>query len=171
MLALLWLPGSQGQAGNPELRALGDKLVEQLNIAVQEALFAVLIVPAAEFGERELKQRAQRTLNILVGKESPDYVPIEDPGDGVGAFKYAQQLLRKIRESGLARDLVFAADTVVFDIAMAIERAKGAIKAPNLNQGQSEMRRAFAFLIAARGSKDDPISEGGARAIRLKLGS
>ncbi len=172
MLALLWLPGSYlpGQATNPKLRLLADKLVEQLNIAVQEALFAVLIVPPAEFGWRELKQRAQRTLNILVGKESPDYVPIEGgPGDGVGAFKYAQQLLRKIRESGLARDLIFAADTVVFDIAMAIERAKGVLKASNLNQGQSEMRRAFAFLIAGRGSKDDPVGEGGARAIQLKL--
>lgn len=79
------------------------------------------------------------------------------------------RLLRKSRESGLARDLVFAADTAVFNIVMAIERVKGGLKAPNLDQGRSEMRRAFAFLIAARGSKDDPISEGGARAIQLKL--
>lgn len=167
ILALLWLPGSylQGQSANPELRVLVDKVVEQLNVAVQETIFAVL---SAELGE--LKQRAQRALNVLVGKESPDYVAAAgNPGDGIGAIKYAQQLLRKIRESSLARDLVFAADTIVFDIVMAIERAKGAIKAPNLSQSRSEVRRGFAFLLAARGCKDDPVGEGGARAIQAKL--
>jgi hypothetical protein len=123
------------------------------------------------------KLHAQRVINIVQGKNGLDYNPqAGDLGDGIGALTHAQRFRESIRNTPLAQIFMLGVESVIFDLSAvglgAVEQAKRALRAPDLNRVRPFLRAARAFLYSARGSKDDPVSEGGARAIlaRLKAG-
>lgn len=167
LILLTALGGAQPGSPDPaELRRMAEALVAQLDLAHQEAVFGML---APNFGA--VKLHAQRIINIIQGKNGPDYNPqVGEIGDGVGALVHAQQFRGRIRNTPLASVFMLGIENVIFDVSFgAIEQAKRALKTPDVNRARPLLRAARAFIYSARGSRNDPVSEGGARAILARL--
>jgi len=177
LLGLVILAGAVGTLGQDqplpaEARESARGAVAQLSVAIRGAVLAW--PAAADLGE--LRLWAARIANVLVGRQSPEYQPGagELPGsDGVGVIVYLERL-RKIIESRARADerlrpLLFALDGVRFNVDQALERLREASRIRDLRPARLALRRALAFLIAARGSSEDPLSEGGARALYREL--
>jgi len=161
----------QGTALPPEARAWAQGAVEQLSVAIREAVFAW---PASDL--EELRLRAGRVLNVLVGHESPNYQGrLGDPpgADGVGVLTYLERLQGIIepraQEDERLRPLLFALDAIRFYADQSLEHLQDALQGKDLRFTQLTLRRALAFLISARGSSEDPLSEGGTRALLIQL--
>lgn len=174
LICLAVLGGAQAGAPDPaELQRIAEALVTQLDLAHQEAVFGML---APHLGAAKL--HAQRVINIVQGKNGPDYAPQGgDVGDGIGALTHAQRFRESIRAiPPLAQVFLLGIENVIFDISAkdvgAVEQVKRALRAPDLARARISLRAARALLYSARGSASDPVSEGGARAIlaRLKAG-
>lgn len=175
-LLALEQPEAQSQAPRapipPEAREWAHSAIEQLSVAIREAVFAW---PASDLSE--LRLRAARVLNVLVGEESPEYRAQagRPPGaDGVGAIVYLERLQRALSgpaEQGneQARSLLFALGMVQYYAAEAKEALSAAGHADGLPRARRSFRQALAFLLAARGSREDPPSEGGVRALYREL--
>lgn len=171
----LWLIAVFGGAQAPdraELQRIAESLVAQLDLAHQEAVFGMLAPNL-----NAAKVHAQRIINIIQGKNGPDYNPqAGEVGDGIGALPHAERFRDSIRNTPLAQVFLLGIENVIFDLSAvgigALEQAKRALRAPDLNRVRPLVRAARAFLYGARGSVTDPVSEGGARAIlaRLKAG-
>lgn len=166
---------SGAQSGPPdpaELVRIAESLVTQIGLAHQEAVFGML-APTLDAA----KTHAQRVINLIQGKNGPDYNPnAGEIGDGIGALAHAERFRESIRNTPLAAVFLLGIENVIFDLSArgigAIEQAKRALQAPDLSRVRLALRAARAFLYSARGSTTDPVSEGGARAIlaRLKAG-
>lgn len=158
--------GAQGpEAG--ELRRLAEILVAQLDLAHQETVFGAL-APNLE----ALKRHAQRTINVLEGKNGPGYrADVGDVGDGIGILNYLQQLRERVRNTPLASSLLLGLDTVLFDASAALDQSKQALQASVATRARLALRLSRALIYSARGSAGDPVGEGGARAILVRLGA
>lgn len=165
--------GSEDLSIPPEAREWTAKAIEQLGVGVREAVFAW---PASEPGE--LKLRVGRILNVLVGRESPLYQPQagDPPGsDGTGVLIYVGQLQRVLdarsKASDRVRSLLFSLMMVRFFAEEAREELSEAVRARDLRVVRQRIRRSLAFLTAARGNREDPLSEGGLRAMLAAMGA
>lgn len=146
--------------------------MEQAGVAIREAVFAW---PASDL--RELRLRAARVFNVLVGEESPEYraeAGFPPGADGVGVLVYLERLQRALSgpaEQGneRARSLLFALGMVQYYTAEAKEALSVAGHADGLPRARRAFRQGLAFLLAARGSREDPPSEGGIRALYREL--
>lgn len=162
--------GAQSGAPDPtELRRITEALIAQLDLAHQEAVFGML-APSLNAA----KLHAQRIINIIQGKHGPDYNPqAGDLGDGIGALTQAQRFRESIRNTPLAPVFLLGIENVIFDMSAggfgALEQARRALQASDLNRVRLLLRATRAFLYSARGSSTDPVSEGGARAILARL--
>lgn len=179
LLGVVILGGAFGTLGQdqdqpmpPEARESAHQAVVQLSVAIRGAVFAW---PAASNLE-ELRLWTARIANVLVGHESPDYQAEAGdlPGsDGVGVLSYLERLRRIIEPKAQAqerlRPLLFALEAIQFNVGQALERLREASHLRDLRLARRALRQALAFLIAARGSSEDPLSEGGARALLLQL--
>ncbi len=173
LLFLMVFGGAQSGPPDPaELQRIAESLVRQLELAHQEAVFGML-APNLDAA----KLHAQRIINIIQGKNGPDYNPqAGEVGDGIGTLTHAKRFRESIRNTPLAQIFMLGIENVIFDMSAvglgAVEQAKRALRAPDLNRVRPFLRAARAFLYSARGSSTDPVSEGGARAIlaRLKAG-
>jgi hypothetical protein len=173
ILFLVVFGGAQSGAPDPaELQKIAEALVAQLDLAHQEAVFGML---APNLNAAKL--HAQRVINLIQGKNGPSYNPqAGDVGDGIGALIHAERFRESIRNTPLAQAFLLGIESVIFDISAgglgAVEQAKRALRASDLNRVRPFLRAARAFVYSARGSSTDPVSEGGARAIltRLKAG-
>lgn len=167
---------SQAQAARaaipPEAREWARAAIEQASVAIREAVFAW---PASDL--RELRLRAARVLNVWVGEESPEFraeVGLPPGADGVGVVVYLEHLRRALTgpaEQGneRARALLFALGMIQYYATEAKEALNTAGHAENLQRARRAFRQALAFLLAVRGSEEDPPSEGGARALYAHL--
>lgn len=158
--------GAQGpEAG--ELRRLAEALVAQLDLAHQEAVFGAL-APNLE----AIRRHAQRTINVLEGKNGPGYrADVGDVGDGTGILNYLQQLRERVRNTPLAASLLLGIDTVLFDAGAALDQSKQALQASVATRARLALRLSRALIYSARGGASDPVGEGGARAILVRLGA
>ncbi len=165
---------SQAQAPTlpPEVNVWARQLVEQLSVAIREAVIAL---PANELGE--IKLRAGRVLNVLVGKQSPDYqAQAGDPqgADGVGVGTYLERLRSAIEPRAQTnerlRPLLFALNMLQAYHRESLDHLREIIGTRNEEAARRNLTQSLAFLVASRGSSEDPLSEGGARALLLQLG-
>lgn len=175
-LALGLTIGMIGQAqsagdGTTEMRRLAVNAIDQLNVAIREAVFAW---PASEV--TELRPRAARMLNVLVGPASRHYqADIGDPpgADGVGVLTHLQRLREAIRSHGQGternRALLFSLEIALTFGQDAEGKLLSAIRTRDVEALQTAVQHAFAFLSAARGAREDPLSEGGVRALLAQL--
>jgi hypothetical protein len=155
----------------PEVREWMHQTVEQLSVAIREAVFA----PASsDLGE--LRVRAARVLNTLVGPESPEYradVGAPPGADGVGVLVYLRRLQEALepyaRENERVRAWIYVLQTLQFFSIEAVDRLNEALHVRDPAKARRAIRQALAFLIATRGSSEDPLSEGGARALWMQL--
>jgi len=165
LLGLLGLALPLGGGQSPaELAELVDRLVEQLDIAIQHVVLGRF---AADL--RDLKTQAHQALNVIVGRGGPGYDPqFGDPGDGVGLVVYARRLDREVADFDQSYRVI--ADNVLFFIDSSIGHVRISIRTGKVGEARVELRRALAFLLAARGCPEDLPSEGGARTLRRLLG-
>lgn len=155
----------------PEASEWARRTVEQLSVAIREAVFA----PASsDLGE--LRVRAARVWNTLVGRESPEYrEDVGDPpgADGVGVLVYLRRLQEALepsaRENDRVRSWIYVLQTLQFFSLEALDRLSEALHVRDPDKAIRAIRQALAFLIATRGSSEDPLSEGGARALWMQL--
>jgi hypothetical protein len=153
-----------GQQAPPELVELVDHLAGGLDIAIQHAVLGRL---AADLPD--LKIQAHQVLNVLVGRGGPGYDPsFGDPGDGVGLVSYAHRLVREV--AGLERSYQLIADNILFFVDSSVEHVQRSIRTGREGEARTELHRALAYLLAARGCPQDLPSEGGARTLQRLLG-
>ena len=173
------ISGMSGQAQSPnglppEARRLAARAVEQLSVAIREAVFAW---PASD--APELRTRAARMLNVTVGASHRHYRPeVGDPpgADGGGVIPYLQRLRELIRQhatgDGRERRLLFALEIALSFARQAQGDLVAALRGPvSVDDLRLAGRRSFALLSAARGASEDPLSEGGVRALLAQLAS
>lgn len=164
LLGVLVLNLSLGQQVLPELVELADHLAGGLDIAIQHAVLGRL---AADL--QDLKIQAHQVLNVLVGRGGPGYDPsFGDPGDGVGLVTYAHRLVREVAELEQGYQLI--ADNILFFVDSSVEHVQRSIRTGREGEARTELHRALAYLLAARGSPQDLPSEGGARTLQRLLG-
>ncbi|OGF53096.1 MAG: hypothetical protein A2Z21_05695 [Candidatus Fraserbacteria bacterium RBG_16_55_9] len=169
--------GTLGQAQStapwpPEVQQWARQVVEQLSVGIRETVFAL---PAADLGE--IQQRAQRVLNVLVGKQSPDYqTKAGDPlgADGIGVQAYLERLRNAIEPRAQSNDrlrpALFALNILQAYHREALDHIKEILRVNEEGPARRNLNQLLAFLVAARGSSEDPLSEGGARALLIYLG-
>jgi hypothetical protein len=155
----------------PEAREWVRQTVEQLSVAIREAVFA----PASSDLD-ELRVRAARVFNTLVGHESPEYrADVGDPpgADGVGVLVYLRRLQEVLepyaRENERVRAWIYVLQTLQFFSLEAVDRLNEALHVRDPAKARGAIRQTLAFLIATRGSSEDPLSEGGARALWMQM--
>ena len=68
------------------------------------------------------------------------------------------------------RPLLFALSSVQVYLQETLERIQQILRTREEALARRALNQLLAFLIAARGSKEDPPSEGGARALLMQLG-
>lgn len=166
----------QAQSFNPlpsEAKRLAMRTEEQLGVAIREAVFAW---PASEL--EELRPRAARMVNVIVGQDSRHYQSEagDPPGsDGVGVLVHLDRLRSVIRSNAdgtnRARTLLFALEIATTFARDAQGELLQALRARGASDMRAAVRRALAFLSAARGAREDPLSEGGVRALLVHLGT
>lgn len=165
LLALLLTHLGTSSYAQSELLLFTDRLVAQIQSALQNASFSFFALTAGD-----AQWHAQSVINLLEGPASSRY----DPKYGaqtadVGAVALAKQLAEQINKSEFANDLRAAADHVVVFLSAAQERAISARNNNNLAQIRAQMQLAIGFLKAALGCPDDTLSLGGARTIQEYL--
>lgn len=155
----------------PEARQLATRAVDQLSVAIREAVFAW---PASEVNE--LRPRAARMLNVIVGQSSRHHQSeVGDPpgADGVGILTYLERLREVIRShaqgANRARQLLFSLEIGMTFSQEAQRELLDALRTRDADALRGAVRRALAFLSAARGTREDPLSEGGVRALLAQL--
>ncbi len=176
-LVLSGMATTLAQAGNPpwlpEARAQARSAIEQFGVAIREAVFAQTAPDI-----QELKLRAARVLNVIVGRASPQYQSQagDPPGaDGEGILTHLQRLQEVLepqaRGNERLRPLLFALQQVQAFSEDARGRLLEMSRLQDLRAVRRTMRLALALLLAARGSQEDPLSEGGTRALLKALES
>jgi hypothetical protein len=158
-----------------------------LNIAVKMAVIGAngeLFTPSGSIPFSERKEEAQEILNYLIGKKSPDYLattrpPLSIPKqwDGAGIIEHHDRLIQEL-ENAIGRGEINQPNArllraSVLEIAQLIRRAIGITKESlaldnerSLKEKLVELKTA---LVAARGSRQDPLLEGGARSVMENL--
>lgn len=168
LLVLLFAVGSlqlEGQPPKAELVELVDKIVTQLDVAVQHAILGAFSATLPD-----IKAKAHQVLNLSVGRGGAGYDPaFGDPGDGVGLLNYARQLLEKTQNLPQAQPYRLTVDNIRLFINFAVEHIRKALRTSFGDEARLELRQAQAFFSAARGSKEDLPSEGGARTLQAML--
>ncbi len=166
-------PSGPGSVLPPEVEVQARQAIEQLSVAIREAVFAQT---AADLGE--LKLRAARVLNVLVGRQSPYHQSQagDPPGaDGAGILAHLQRLQEllepQVRGNERLRPLLFALQQVRAFSEDARGRLIEVPRSRDLGAVRRTLRLALALLLAARGSQEDPLSEGGMRALLRALDS
>lgn len=168
LLALLLAVGSlqlEGQLQKAELIGLVDKIVAQLDLAVQHAILGAFSATLPD-----VKAKAHQVLNLSIGRGGPGYDPtFGDPGDGVGLLNYVRQLFEQTQNLPQAQPYRLTVDNVLLFVNFAVEHTRKALRTPRGDEARLELRQAQAFFSAARGSKEDLPSEGGARTLQALL--
>jgi len=168
LLVLLFAVGSLHLEGEPpkaELIELVDKIVTQLDIAVQHAILGAFSATLPD-----IKAKAHQVLNLSVGRGGAGYDPaFGDPGDGVGLLNHARELWEKTQNLPQAQAYRLTIDNILLFINFAVEHTRKALRTPKEEEARREMRKVQAFFTAARGSKEDLPSEGGARTLQAIL--
>ena len=156
-----------GSHGESLARDLVDKALRQLNLAIQQAVLAQLRPSPAE-----VQVHAQVVLNLLQGRNGPDYnaVTAPDPGDGVGVIPYVQELQAQPIFQGESNESVqLNLENVLVYLRQAVDYAKMALSERSLTQARHQMRQALAFLSAAKGREREITVAGGLLVLRARL--
>lgn len=158
-----------GSHENAPARELVDKALRQLNLALQQAVLAQLRPSPAE-----VQIHAQVVLNLLQGRNGPDYnvATAPDPGDGIGVIPYVEQLQAEPVLQGESNEsLQLNLENVLSYLQQAVDYAKMALNERSLTQAHRQMRQALAFLSAAKGREQEITVAGGLLVLRARLAS
>jgi hypothetical protein len=161
----------QGDFTGP-VRDESQKTIDQLTLAIRIGLIA----PDATSNLGDVKLNMARILNILVGPNDPLYQKNVDnpPGaDGIGVIPHLNKIQNVLapyaNSNAQAQSLLHALPGIIFFTNSATDDLSAALKSQDDGIVRRTLHRLIAFLVAARGSRDDPLSEGGVRAINAQM--
>ncbi len=157
-------------ASNPATADVIIKAIEQLDLAIEQAVFAHVRFPL-----EDLKPHAHAVLNVLEGLRGPNYDPsYSDPGDGVGVLNYVQEIRQAPEIRGATEETRVGLENALQNISLYLEQAIAhtlkALDQTQLDAAQWEMRQALAFLSAAKGREKELTAVGGLLALRVRVG-
>lgn len=165
--ALLVLSVGVGTQAQSTARDLLERAIRHLNLAIQQAVLAQVRSSPAE-----VRVHAQVVLNLLEGRDGPDYntTAAPDPGDGVGVIPYVEQLRAQPELQGESHESVrLNLENVVWYLEQAVEYAKAARQERSLTEARRTMRETLAFLSAAKGREQEITAAGGLLVLRIRL--
>ena len=180
LLALVFIEGGlilgfaqtgQGDFTGP-VRDESQKAIDQLTLAIRIGLIA----PDAATGLSDIKMTIGRILNLLVGPNDPLYQKnVDNPqgADGIGIIPHLNNIQNALQpyanSNAQAQSLLHALVGIEFYTGNASGDLSVALKSQDDGLVRRTLHRLVAFLVAARGSRDDPLSEGGVRAINAQM--
>ena len=155
-----------------EVRTLTQEAIHQLTIAIRLSLIAPQ-TPSLN----DMKFNAGRILNTLVGEESEHFdrgygLPLNaDTGGVIPRLARIRTLLAPHAENDArVRNWLNALENIQFFSEVAREEMLFVLEQTNDRPARISLRKTIAFLTATRGNSDDPLSEGGARALERDIG-
>jgi len=155
-----------------QAHTISQEAIQQLSLAIRLTIFSVQS-PSLN----DLKFNAARIMNVLVGADSPLFnedVGIPQNADRTGVIPRLARIsaLLAPHAEGDARvqNWLNALESIEFFSAVATEEMINVLNESNDRTARVSLRKTIAFLTATRGSHDDPLSEGGARALEQDIG-
>lgn len=175
------------------VRKEANIVLTMVNSAVKMAVLTAngeLFVPSGVVSLPNRQAEAQEILNFLVGKNSSDFkteyknqakppLPIAASWDGVGIQEHTERLSSELESAvsrgeipvGSAKLLRATVLEIMTLLKKSVELAKDAIASPSQNERQAKeiLVDLKLSLTAARGSREDPLLEGGMRSVMGNL--
>ena len=150
-----------------QVRTLSQESIQHLSIAIRSTFFA-LQAP----GINDVQFRAAQILNVLVGENNDLFdreVGLPAGADGRGIIPRLEQI-RSILNPHVDSDArvtnwLNALENIQFFSNVAREEMHSISNMTNDRVARVALRKTIAFLSATRGNTQDPVSEGGARAL------
>ncbi len=175
MLALGWIltPVVVSAEGvNEKVKASLQKAHDQLELAIDQAENA--IGPYRK-GSGWVRVHMQRVLNILGGKDSPEYSDssefsdkleprfsekVGNPGDGHGVLIYLEEASEALKASNAPVALQEAVGYAITHASMAIEHAHESVHGTGIKQTHDHAAHVAALLVGAhgKGDTDSPVT-------------
>ncbi|MBI3659992.1 hypothetical protein HY230_05915 [Candidatus Acetothermia bacterium] len=181
------------QPSTSPVRKEANIVLTMVNNAVKMAVLAAngeLFVPSGVVSLPNRQAEAQEILNFLVGKNGSDYkteyknqakppLPIAASWDGIGIQEHTEKLNSELEGAisrgeipvGSAKLLRATVLEIMALLKKSVELAKDAIAAPSQNERQAKeiLVDLKLTLTATRGSREDPLLEGGMRSVMGNL--
>ena len=175
MLALGWIltPVVVSAEGvNEKVKASLQKAHDQLQLAIDQAENA--IGPYRK-GSGWVRVHMQRVLNILGGKDSPEYSDssefsdkleprfsekVGNPGDGHGVLIYLEEASEALKASNAPVALQEAVGYAITHASMAVEHAHESVHGTGIKQTHDHAAHVAALLVGAhgKGDTDSPVT-------------
>ena len=151
-----------------QVRTLSQESIQQLSIAIRLTFFAL-----SSPGLDDMKLRSAQVLNVLVGENSPLFdsevglpTNISDATGIIPRLEQIRVILTPHRDSDTrVPNWLNALENIQFFSGAGRDEMHSIGSMNNDRVARIALRKTIAFLAATRGNTQDPVSEGGARAL------
>lgn len=183
ILALGWIMSpavASAEGVNERAKASLQKAHDQLKLAIDQAEKA-FESPRRSSGA--VRVHMQRVLNILGGKNSPEYIDsseyseklrphfsekIGNPGDGHGALLYMKEAQEALKASNAPATAQEAVDYAILHVSMVEGHARESVHGAGIKQTHEHAAYATALLVGAYGKGDSDSPATGALSYAMK---
>ena len=183
MLALGWMVGpavASTEGVNEKAKASLQKAHDQLKLAIDQTEKA--LGPARK-SSGSIRVHMQRVLNVLGGKESPEYADsseyaeklqphfnekVGNPGDGHGALLYMEEAYEALKAGNAPAMVLEAVEYAIMHASMVEGHAHESVHGTGIKQTQDHATHAAALLVGAYGKGDSDSPATGALAYAMK---
>lgn len=183
MLALGWMVGpavASTEGANEKAKASLQKAHDQLKLAIDQTEKA--LGPSRK-SSGSIRVHMQRVLNILGGKDSPEYVDsseyadklqphfnekVGNPGDGHGALLYMEEAYEALKAGNAPVAAQEAVEYAIMHASMVEGHAHESVHGTGIKQTQEHAAHAAALLVGAYGKGDSDSPATGALAYAMK---
>ncbi|MBX3325820.1 MAG: hypothetical protein U0223_19715 [Nitrospira sp.] len=183
MLALGWMvsPAVASTEGvNEKAKASLQKAHDQLKLAIDQAEKAL---GSSRRSSGSIRVHMQRVLNILGGKDSPEYADsseyaeklqphfnekVGNPGDGHGALLYMEDAYEALKTGNAPAAVQEAVEYAIMHASMVEGHAHESVHGTGIKQTQEHAAHTAALLVGAYGKGDSDSPATGALSYAMK---
>ena len=183
MLALGWIMSpvvASAEGVNEKAKASLQKAHDQLKLAIDQAEKAL---GPSRRSSGSIRVHMQRVLNILGGKDSPEYADsseyaeklqphfnekVGNPGDGHGALLYLEEAYEALKAGNAPAAVQEAVDYATMHASMVEGHAHESVHGTGVKQTQEHAAHVAALLVGAYGKGDSDSPATGALAYAMK---
>lgn len=157
-----------------------QKAHDQLKLAIDQTEKAL---GSSRRSSGSIRVHMQRALNILGGKDSPEYADsseyadklhphfnekIGNPGDGHGALLYMEEAYETLKASNAPASVQEAMEYAIMHASMVEEHAHESVHGTGIRQTHEHAAHAAALLVGAYGKADSDSPATGALSYAMK---
>ena len=183
ILALGWIVSpviASAEGVNEKAKASLQKAHDQLKLAIDQAEKAL---GSSRRSSGSIRVHMQRVLNILGGKDSPEYADsseyaeklqphfnekVGNPGDGHGALLYLEEAYEALKAGNAPAATQEAVDYAIMHASMVEGHAHESVHGTGIKQTQEHAAHAAALLVGAYGKADSDSPATGALSYAMK---